>query len=104
KWAERPRQQAADQAHGLVGVLGRGGASGPDCPNWLVGDRQVDGALDVDAVERGAELPRDDLLRPPEIVLLEGLAEGQDDLQVVTERRLQLAVELLVRLVEELAP
>src|SRR4029077_9500996 len=72
--ADLSSKQCADQTHRLVGVLRRGGATGPDSPNRLVRDRQVAGALDVDAIERGIELARDDLLSPRKIVLLERLA------------------------------
>ncbi len=60
--------------------------------------------LPLDAVKRRAELARDDLLRAPQLMLLERFPQGQNDLQAVAEGRLQLSVQLFVGFIEQLAP
>src|SRR5260370_405665 len=73
-------------------------------PSMMTSTSGRRGALDLGAVERGVQLTRDDLPGPPELVLLERLAHGQDDLQRVAKAGLQFSVELLVGFIEQLAP
>src|SRR3984893_13639136 len=82
----------------------RAGSAAAAFPPRLIGDHQVAAAFALNAVEPGAQLTRNALPGPSQLVLLEGLAHGQDDLQLVALRRLQFSVQLFVGFIEQLAP
>jgi hypothetical protein len=81
----------------------RGGPTGPDRPDGLVGDDQVGGVRHLHAGEAAAQLADDHLDRLAGLALIEVLAHAQDRSHAVTLDRLHLGVDELVRLGEQRA-
>ena len=87
----------SDDLVGLFGDLWRGGATGADGPDGLVGDDQRGKRSRVDAFERDGDLELEDVGGQVGFALVEVLADADDGDEAVREGGLQLEVDALCR-------
>jgi hypothetical protein len=90
----------ADDGVGFGGHIRRGGASGADCPNGLVGDNDLLGFGIGDIAQHGAHLVPEGFLGAAFFALAELLSDAGDGRDAVRDGRLDLQVDALAGLTE----
>ena len=102
---DQPAGVGTDLGAHLLGLLGGGGAAGPDRPDRLVGDHHPGPSAAASSPPSAASSWRPQTcVGGPGIALLEELADGEDDPQRrVREHVAQLATRLFIGLPEDVA-
>src|SRR6201996_822845 len=96
---EMPGYFAADDGVSFVCLLRRCHAARADGPDRLIGDDHLAAGGPLDAVERDRNLPAENCFRQAGLTLVESFADAHYGNEVMFERRLQLEVDHVVRLV-----